>query len=291
MSAYDLHTHSTASDGKYTPAELVAEAVAAKIAMLAVTDHDSTAGLAEAQEAAQEHEIHLVAGVEISVTWCDKSLHLVGLNVDPNSAGLRQGLAGLQEIRMERAREMGRRLAKDGIPGAFEAAEALAGEGMITRTHFARHLAHLALAANVRDVFNRYLTQGKPGYVPTRWAEMGDAISWIKEAGGVAVLAHPQRYKLTGSWLRRLLAEFRETGGEAIEVISGTAAPGDIQSSTEYARRFDLMASVGSDFHSPDYLWPKLGRLPPLPAGLVPVWEQWREISEKSSALTEQKRA
>lgn len=275
MSSYDLHTHSTASDGKYIPAQLVAQAASAGITVLALTDHDSTAGLAEAQAAAPAHGVRLITGVEISVTWCDKSLHIVGLNLDPDSAALRQGLARLQAIRMERAKEMGRRLAKDGIPGAFEAAEAMAGEGMITRTHFARYLAHLALAANVRDVFNRYLTQGKPGYVSTRWAGMGEAIGWIREAGGVAVLAHPQRYKLTGSWLRRLVMEFREAGGAGIEVISGTASPGDVQSSTEYARRFDLLASVGSDFHSPDNLWPKLGRLPPLPAGIRPVWETW----------------
>lgn len=275
MSTHDLHTHSTASDGKYSPAELVAEAAALGITTLALTDHDSTAGLAEARMAALEHGIHLVPGVEISVTWCDKSLHLVGLNLDPDSEPLQRGLARVQAIRLERAKEIGRRLAKEGIPGTFEAAETLAGGGMITRTHFARHLVRLALAANVRDVFGRYLTHGKPGYVATRWAEMGEAISWIREAGGVAVLAHPQRYQLTGSWRRRLVMEFREAGGAAIEVISGTASPGDVQSSTEYARRFDLLASAGSDFHSPDNLWPKLGRLPDLPAGLVPVWEQW----------------
>lgn len=275
MSSHDLHTHSTASDGKYSPAELVAAAAALGITTLALTDHDSTAGLAEARAAALEHGIHLVPGVEISVTWCDKSLHLVGLNLDPDSEPLQRGLARVQAIRLERAREIGRRLAKEGIPGAFEAAEALAGGGMITRTHFARYLVRLALAADVRDVFGRYLTHGKPGYVATRWADMGEAISWIREAGGVAVLAHPQRYKLTGSWLRRLVTEFREAGGAAIEVISGTASPGEVQSSTEYARRFDLLASAGSDFHSPDNLWPKLGRLPDLPAGLVPVWEKW----------------
>jgi predicted metal-dependent phosphoesterase TrpH len=249
------------------------------ITVLALTDHDSTEGLAEAGSAAPEHGIRLIAGVEISVTWQDRSLHIVGLNIDPDSAPLRQGLAKLQEIRRERAREMGRRLAKDGIPGVYEAAEAMAQGGMITRTHFAKQLAKLGLAADVRDVFNRYLTRGKPGYVSTRWAEPGEAIGWIKQAGGVAVLAHPQRYKLTHSWLRRMVAEFREAGGEAIEVVSGTASPGDVQSTAEYARRFDLLASVGSDFHSPENLWPRLGRLPPLPAGLVPVWGGW-ESSE-----------
>jgi predicted metal-dependent phosphoesterase TrpH len=274
--AYDLHTHSTASDGSYTPTELITHAAMAGITVLALTDHDSTAGLAEARLTALQHGIRLVSGVEISSTWQDKTLHIVGLNLDPDFEPLRQGLARLQTLRRERAREMGRRLDRDGIPGVFEAAQAMAGEGMVTRTHFARHLAALGVAASVRDAFDRYLTRGKPGYVATRWADMGEAIGWIRGAGGTAVLAHPQRYKLTASWLRRLLGEFREAGGEALEVISGTAAPGDVQSSAEYARRFDLLASCGSDFHSPDNVWPKLGRLPDLPAGLVPVWSSWK---------------
>ena len=275
MSSYDLHTHSLASDGKFSPAELVAQAAAAGIATLALTDHDSTAGVAEAQAAAPAHGVRLIAGVEISVTWHDKTLHIVGLNLDPNFAPLQEGLALIQAIRAERAREIGRRLAREGIPGAYEAAEALAGGGMITRTHFARFLVNSCLAADVSDVFSRYLTKGKPGYVSSRWAELGEALDWIKGAGGVAVLAHPQRYSLTHSWMRRMMAEFREAGGESIEVVSGTGGPGDVQSSAEYARRFDLLASVGSDFHSPENVWPKLGKLVPLPAGLVPVWTVW----------------
>ena len=275
MSSYDLHTHSLASDGKFSPAELVAQAAAAGIATLALTDHDSTAGVAEAQAAAPAHGVRLIAGVEISVTWHDKTLHIVGLNLDPNFAPLQDGLALIQAIRAERAREIGRRLAREGIPGAYEAAEALAGGGMITRTHFARFLVNSYLAADVRDVFCRYLTKGKPGYVSSRWAELGEALDWIKGAGGVAVLANPQRYSLTHSWMRRMMAEFREAGGESIEVVSGTGGPGDVQSSAEYARRFDLLASVGSDFHSPENVWPKLGKLVPLPAGLVPVWTVW----------------
>jgi hypothetical protein len=272
---YDLHTHSTASDGVYAPAELVAHAAAAGVDVLALTDHDSTAGLNEARQAAAENGIRLIPGVEISVTWQSRTLHLVSLNVNPDCELLQQGLLNLQETRAERALEMGRRLAKAGIPGVFEAAEALAGGGMMTRTHFAHHLAELGLAADVRDVFNRYLTPGKPGYVSTRWADMEDAIAWTQAAGGVAVIAHPQRYHLTGSWMRRLLGEFKEMGGLAIEVVSGTAAAGEVQSSAEQARRFDLLASCGSDFHNPAHGWPKLGRLPPLPKGLTPVWSVW----------------
>jgi predicted metal-dependent phosphoesterase TrpH len=272
---YDLHTHSTASDGAYAPAELVEQAAAAGITGLALTDHDSTAGLAEAQAAATRAGVRLIPAVEISATWQNKTIHIVGLNISPECELLRQGLARLQATRHERAQEMSRRLAKYGIPGVFEAVQAMAGDGMITRTHFAKHLAGLGLAANVRDAFDRYLTHGKPGYVSTHWVEMEEAVTWIRTAGGAAVLAHPQRYKLTGSWLRRLLSEFREAGGAGLEVVSGTASPGDVQSSAEYARRFDLLASCGSDFHSPDNNWSKLGRLPPLPTGLVPVWSLW----------------
>lgn len=280
MSKYDLHLHSTASDGAYSPRELVAHVAAAGIEAFALTDHDSTAGLPEAGLAAVEHGLRLIPGVEISTTWRDKTLHLIGLNLNPDCESLRRGLAGLERLREERAREMGRRLEKDGIPGVYEAVLRKAGEGRVTRTHFAQCLHERHLAGSVRDAFDRYLTHGKPGYVPTRWADLGEAIGWIRTAGGVAVIAHPQRYKLTGSWLRRLLGEFREMGGAGLEVVSGTAAAGEVQSSTEYARRFDLLASSGSDFHGPEYGWPKLGRLPPLPPGLIPVWTQWEETHD-----------
>jgi predicted metal-dependent phosphoesterase TrpH len=281
---YDLHTHSTASDGVYTPAELVARAASAGIKVLALTDHDTTAGLAEAEAAARETGIRLISGVEISTTWQHKTLHLVGLNIDAEHALLQAGLQQLDAIRTERASEMGRRLEKAGIPGILEAAEALAGKGMLTRTHFAHCIARLGLAVDVRDVFNRYLTAGKPGYVSTRWADLDTAITWIRAAGGVAVLAHPQRYQLTGSWLRRLLGEYREMGGAGLEVLSGTATPGDVQSSTALALRFNLLASCGSDFHGPDEVWPKLGRLPALPAGLNPVWHAFENSGTATRA-------
>jgi predicted metal-dependent phosphoesterase TrpH len=272
---YDLHTHSTASDGAYSPAELVHQAAAAGVTVLALTDHDSTAGLDEAETGAIEAGIQLIPGVEISATWAEKTIHIVGLQIDRHCDVLVQGLSVLQATRLERAQEIGRRLDRHGIPGTFEVARHMAGEGMITRTHFARHLVELGLAGSVKDVFERFLTRGKPGYVPTRWAEMADAIAWIREAGGVAVLAHPQRYKLTASWMRRLIGEFKECGGAGLEVVSGTASPSDTQSSAEYARRFGLYASAGSDFHSPETAWLKLGRLPPLPSDLSPVWTLW----------------
>lgn len=251
------------------------QAAAKGIKTLALTDHDSTAGLAEAGDAAALYGIVLVPGVEISTAWQDKSIHIVGLNLDPDFKDLQTGLEKLKTQRRERAREIGRRLEKYGLTGLFEAVQTRVGEGMLTRTHFAQCLYDLGIAASVRDAFERYLARGKPGYVATRWTEMEQAIAWIRGAGGVAVVAHPQRYKLTGSWLRRLLGEFREMGGEGMEVLSGTAPPGEVQSSAEYAKRFNLLASCGSDFHSPEHVWPKLGRLPPMPAGLTPVWSAW----------------
>lgn len=277
MPCYDLHTHSTASDGSYSPAELVSQAHAAGVTHLALCDHDCTDGLAEAQIAAAGCGLTLIPAVEISTSWHGKSVHIVGLNIDPACALMQQGLARLQAIRLTRAEEMGRRLAKEGIAGGFEAARTLAGAGMITRTHFAKFLASLGLAGSVRDVFDHYLVHGKPGYVPTEWASLEEAVAWIKNAGGVAVVAHPQRYKLTGTWLNRLMMEFKAAGGEAVEVIAGTSCPGDIQSSASAVRRHGLLASVGSDFHSPDNPWLKLGRLPELPNDLTPVWSLWHD--------------
>lgn len=275
-SVYDLHTHSTASDGAYTPTELVRQASAIGVTVLALTDHDSTRGIAEAQQAAESTGLRLIPAVEVSTTWEGKTIHVVGLNLDTNCVVLQQGLEQLQAIRMERARIMDQRLAAYGVPGAFDAAMEMAGSGMITRTHFARYLVHCGLAANARDVFDRYLTPGKPGYVHTEWATLEAAVGWINAAGGVAVLAHPQRYRLTGSWMRRLLDQFKQVGGRGLEVISGTGSHGDMHSSAEYARRYELLASVGSDFHSPEMIWPKLGRLPPLPERLTPVWQSWQ---------------
>lgn len=280
MPGYDLHTHSTASDGAYPPAELVRQAAAAGISTLALTDHDTTEGLAEAAEAAAAAGMRLVAGVEVSTTWQGKTLHVVGLNIAPDAEPLREGLARLRQVRAERAEEMGRRLARHGIPGVAEAVATMAGQGMITRTHFAKHLAGLGLAGTVGDAFERYLAHGKPGYVPTRWADLDEAIGWIRAAGGAAVVAHPRRYKLTATWLRRLLGQFQEMGGAGLEVASGAAQANDVQASADLARRFNLLASVGSDFHGPDHPWLKLGRLPPLPAGLTPIWRLWEHPDE-----------
>jgi len=195
--------------------------------------------------------------------------------VNPDCPVLQKGLDGLQATRLERARIMSNRLADYGVPGAYDAVMDMAGTGMMTRTHFARYLVRCGMAATVRDVFDRYLTPGKPGYVQTEWASLEAAVGWIETAGGIAVLAHPQRYRLTGTWMRKLLDQFKQAGGLGIEVVSGTASQGDMQSSAHYAKRYDLLASAGSDFHGPEMLWPKLGRMPHLPEYLTPVWQAW----------------
>jgi len=272
---YDLHMHSTASDGAFSPTDLVERCALAGITSLAVTDHDTTQGLAEARVAADAHHVELISAVEISTSWRDQSVHIVGLRIDEDCDVLQRGLLGLQTIRRERAAEIGARLARAGLAGALEAAQTLAGPGMITRMHFARHIVQCGRARNVKTVFERFLTPGKPGYVATQWAEPAEAIRWIRQAGGVAVLAHPQRYKISATARRCLVEEFKEAGGIALEVVAGTGHAPDIDSNAAVARRFGLAASVGSDFHSPEHFWLRLGNLPSLPAGLVPVWEVW----------------
>jgi predicted metal-dependent phosphoesterase TrpH len=277
LSAYDLHTHSRSSDGFFLPADLVRTAAEMGVRTLALTDHDCIDGLREAATAAHDHDIELIPGIELSVTWQDKCLHIVGLNIDPTSPPLLKGIQRLRATRNARAEEMGRCLAKSGIEDAYAAVRALAGDGMITRTHFAQFLVQRGYASSTRDVFARFLTAGKPGYVSTRWATLEEAIEWIRQAQGIAVLAHPVRYRLTGRWMRRLLTDFRDAGGQGIEVISGNTNPADIRTCAESARRFELYGSVGSDFHAPENGAPRLGKMPPLPASIKPVWQLWED--------------
>lgn len=275
-SKYDLHTHSCFSDGSLSPEALVAMAADAGVRTLALSDHDTMGGVAAATAEARLHGIRLIPAVELSATWNDRTIHVVGLALDEHSLELCAGMQQLQSIRLERAREMGFRLEKKGVANAYEAAVALAGEGgMITRTHFARVLVARGYASTVAGVFTSYLTSGKPGYVATRWAELGEVLGWIRSAGGVAVLAHPQRYRLGYSALQRLVSEFMGLGGQAIEVISGNALPRDVATLATLARRHQLLASVGSDFHGPEQIWLRLGCLPPLPDDLHPVWALW----------------
>ncbi len=271
----DLHTHSTASDGTLSPSELVARAQAAGVHALALTDHDTLEGLEEAAAEAVRRGMRFVPGVEISVTWGGRTVHIVGLQVDAGNAELQQGLAGLRRFRDWRAEEIGRRLERAGYPELFERARAHSNGHLISRTHFARALVEAGHAETTREVFKRFLVNGKPGHVPGEWADLAQAVGWIRAAGGRAVIAHPARYGFTRSKLRRLIGEFREAGGAAMEVISGSHSRDEMFTMAAHARDGGLLASVGSDYHGPENPWIELGRLPELPAGLRPVWHDW----------------
>lgn len=275
---YDLHSHSRASDGTLTPTELVRRAHAQGVGALALTDHDVTDGLDEAGREAGALGLALVPGVEVSVTWGHQTVHIVGLNIDPEEPALAAGLRRLQEFRQWRCEEIARRLDKRGIGGALEGARALASGRVVSRTHFARFLVDTGRAPSVRDVFKRYLVQGKPGHVPGQWAALEEAVGWIRAAGGQAVLAHPARYRLTATRRRQLAGEFRECGGEGIEVVSGSHSRDDVANMAELARRIGLYASRGSDYHGPEQPYIELGRLAPLPEGCEAIWDSpgWR---------------
>ncbi len=269
---YDLHCHSTFSDGALTPTELIRRASAQGVTALALTDHDTTAGYPEAHAAAKEEGLRLIPGIELSVTWQDKSFHVVGLNIDPDYPPLVRATKNLQTIRLDRAEKIAAKLEKKRIGGALEWVLRAAGDSMITRTHFADFLVSQFHVSTQQEAFDRYLTKGKPAYVATEWAALSEAVGWITQCGGVAVLAHPLRYKLTANWMKRLLTAFKEAGGRGIEVVTGRCTQDEIKLASEYASRFELAASAGSDFHNPANPWVELGRLQPLPDRLTPVW-------------------
>lgn len=272
---YDLHTHSTASDGTLVPAQLVARAAANGVDVLALTDHDTLDGQEEARKAADAAGLTLYPGVEISVSWGGRTIHIIGLGVDCSNETLCCGLADLTEYRRWRAAEIGRRLATRGIEGALEGAQAFANRQMIGRTHFARFLVQQGHAQSVRDVFKRYLVKGRPGYVAGDWASLEDAVTWICGAGGQAVIAHPARYRFNTAKLRRLIGLFKEQGGVGIEVVSGSHSRDECLVFARHAREHGLLASAGSDYHGPENPWVELGRLPPLPKGCRPIWSDW----------------
>lgn len=274
---HDLHSHSTASDGALRPPDLIARAAAAGVTVLALTDHDTLDGLPGATAAAADLGLSLIPGVEISVTWSGQTVHILGLRVNPDDAALNQGLVGLQAFRDWRAEEIGRRLARAGVSAALDGARRFAQGRIIGRTHFARHLVASGHSPDLRTVFKRWLTQGKPGHVPGEWASLEQAIAWIRGAGGIAVIAHPARYRMTSAKLRRLIEQFQALGGEGIEVVSGSHSRDDIVSIAGVARRHRLLASAGSDFHDPENPWVELGQLPTLPEGLEPVWSRWEQ--------------
>jgi len=272
---YDLHAHSTASDGTLSPAELMQHAHAAGVQVMALTDHDTLEGIPEAAATAESLGLGFVPGVEISVTWNGGTVHVVGLGVDPGHEEILQGLAGMRDFRNWRAQEIGNSLAKAGIAGMFERALALSNGRLVSRTHFARALVEAGYADSVRAVFKNYLVNGKPGFVPGQWAELATAVAWISGAGGQAVIAHPARYKMTRSKLRKLMGEFVDAGGVGLEVVSGSHSRDESFAMAAHARDLGLLASAGSDYHGPENPWVELGRLPELPAGCEPIWRDW----------------
>jgi 3',5'-nucleoside bisphosphate phosphatase len=273
---FDLHCHSTHSDGLLTPAALVQRAASRGVDVLALTDHDEVSGLTEAQVAAGETQLRLIAGAELSVSWRAMTLHVLGLRVDAECPVLRSGLATIRAGRAQRARRIADALADAGIPGAYEGALSfVTSERLISRTHFARFLVESGHVRDMRDVFKRYLVRGKPGHVEHAWAGLPEAIEWIHASGGRAVLAHPGRYKVTPTAMRELLAEFRDADGDGIEVLSPSHTVAQVTDFARHARRLGLLASSGSDYHGPGESWVDLGDMPPLPAGVTPVWHDW----------------
>ena len=268
----DLHTHSTASDGRLPPAALVDAAADNGVELLALTDHDTLAGLDEASRQARRRGIRLVSGVEISVSWEKRTLHIVGLDVDPAQRDLAGGLAGLQALRARRADAMGEQLEARGLSDATARARELADGGQITRAHYARLLVDDGLCSKPQQAFKRFLKPGRPGYVGVVWAELQTAIDWIHAAGGQAVLAHPLAYGMSGAWRRRMLSAFTEAGGDAMEVCCGNHNPSDNHVCARDARHYGLKGSVGSDYHGPHQHWLALGRPLPLPDDIEPVW-------------------
>lgn len=268
----DFHCHSTISDGVLTPADVARRAAANGVAALALTDHDELTGLATARAAADAAGMRFVDGVEISVTWGDATVHVVGLAIDPRNAALVAGLGSVRSRRTERAKEIAASLESIGIRGSLEGAYAHArNPALIGRTHFARFIAGAGFARDVANVFKHYLVKGRPGYVPQRGAALADAVGWIRDAGGLAVIAHPGRYGLPRLELERLVGEFREAGGAAIEIATGSHDSGHMAAFARLARETGLAASRGSDFHAPGE-GIELGRAPKLPAALEPVW-------------------
>lgn len=278
---YDLHAHTTASDGSLSPTALVEHAARCGVHVLAVTDHDATAGLEEAQVAAEMNNINLVPGIEISVTWSHQTIHIVGLHIDPNSSVLQRGLEKLHAFRVWRAEEIASRLEKAQIPGSLAAAKAYAGGKIISRTHFARFLVAQGYAKDMKQVFKRYLVRNKPGYVPGQWADLDEALDWIHGAGGMAVLAHPARYQISSQRLRHLLTYFRDRGGIGLEVVSGSHSQGDILRFAQLADHFGFYASRGSDYHGPENAYADPASLPDLPGNCRPIWthDRWAKAS------------
>ncbi len=273
----DLHCHSTISDGLYSPEELVAYAHEQGVKVLALTDHDDMSGLSRARKAAEQHGMQFINGVEISVTWKRRTLHIVGLKVNPDYVPLKTALDAVKQERLDRAKLMAEGLDKFGIEGSFEGARRIAGNSIITRSHFARFLVEAGYVKDVKTVFKKFLVKGKPGFVEHEWMTLKEAVTLIKDSGGVAVIAHPGRYDLGRTNMPLLMHQFRMCGGEAIEVVTGSHTPPQYTQFAEIAHQFSLKSSLGSDFHGPGMSYMAMGRIAELPANCIPVWQDWEE--------------
>ena len=270
----DLHCHSVVSDGTLTPEDLAARAAGNGVELWALTDHDEIGGQHRAAAAARRHGMRYLTGTEISVTFAGETVHIVGLGFDPDDERMHGGLQRTRGGRGARAQEIAAGLAQVGIDAAYEGALKYVGNPeLISRTHFARFLVETGVCRDTGEVFRRFLTDGKPGFVPHRWASLKDAVQWITEAGGIAVVAHPARYRFTANEEYALFTEFKAHGGRAVEVVTGSHSAAEYVKYAETAREFGLAASRGSDFHSPDESHTDLGQLPYLPGELTPVWE------------------
>jgi 3',5'-nucleoside bisphosphate phosphatase len=273
----DLHCHSNVSDGALAPAAVAARAKAGGVDVWALTDHDEIDGIPEARAAAKALGMKYVTGVEISVTWAARTVHIVGLHFDETNQDLVQGLANTRSGRERRAHEMAAQLAQVGIPNAFEGALKHVGNpDLISRTHFARYIIEIGVCKDVAEVFSNYLIEGKPGFIPHRWATLKDAVSWIRGAGGIAVVAHPGRYDFSDLEQDVFFTEFKRWGGTGVEVVTGSHTEEEYSRFAAVAKNYGLLASRGSDFHAPGESHIELGALPPLPLTVIPVWHDWR---------------
>lgn len=279
MFTHDLHNHSHFSDGECSPDALMAYAKNQGVELMALTDHDTVAGIFDARVAARKYQLDFIAGIEISAQWEGHDLHILGLNINENDAYLQEQLAQQNQRRISRAKQIANQLRQQGIKEPYEGALALAGSAVLTRPHFAKYLVNQGYVQDMKQAFKRYLTKGAPAYVPTSWPTLQQSIEWINSAGGSAVLAHPKRYKLTNGRLRKCIAAFKACGGEGLEIVTFSHKLGDIEHLTQLALQFDLLASQGGDFHGPGYGHTynrkDLQTYLKIPAKLTPIWHNW----------------
>ena len=273
MTVYDLHCHSTASDGRLTPTELLRRAFEQGVDVLSLTDHDTVQGLSEASVAAKECGLTLIPGIEFSSQWGRRGIHVVGLNIDLNSKVLASAVTTQLAVREARGQLIAERLAKAGVQGALAGAQNIANGAVLGRPHFAQYLVDQGRVKSINEAFKKYLGAGKPGDVKSLWPEMEQVVSWILAAGGIAVLAHPSKYKMTRTKLSALVSDFALSGGQALEVSSGLMPPGTTATLARIAADHQLHASCGSDFHFPGHKWQELGQFSPLPESCAPVWD------------------